>query len=82
VVEGVVRHESTGANLPGASLQILGTPYSTFADDNGRYRLAFDPLLVGPCRTQVVRVTAAGYRAQNLTLAIGHADNTITMTRR
>ena len=71
-----------GAILPGAFLQILGTPYSTFADDDGHYRLTFDPSLVGPCRTQVVRVTATGYRAQNLILAVGSADNTILMSRR
>jgi hypothetical protein len=65
-----------------AFLQILGTRYSTFADDHGRYRLTFDPSLVGPCRTQVVRVTATGYRAQNLILAVGSADNTTLMTRR
>jgi hypothetical protein len=71
-----------GALLPGAFLQILGTRYSTIADDHGRYRLTFDPSLVGPCRTQVVRVTATGYRAQNLILAVGSADNTILMSRR
>lgn len=82
VVAGIVRHASNGALLPGAFLQILGTRYSTFADDHGRYRLTFDPSLVGPCRTQVVRVTATGYRAQNLILAVGSADNTILMSRR
>ena len=82
VVAGIVRHASNGAILPGAFLQIIGTRYSTYADDYGRYRLTFDPSLVGPCRTQVVRVTATGYRAQNLILAVGSADNTILMNRR
>jgi hypothetical protein len=85
-IESVNEERAVGGGsesaLAGAFLQILGTPYSTFADDNGRYRLTFDASLVGPCRTQVVRVTARGYRAQNLILAVGSADNTILMTRR
>jgi hypothetical protein len=82
VVEGVVRHERTGEPLPGAFLQIIGTAYTTFADDRGRYRLVFDPSLIGPCRTQVVRVTAPGYRAQTLILMLGRADNTVHLARR
>ena len=81
MVEGVVRDQRSGTILPGAFLQIVGTGYATFADDAGHYRLAFDPSLVGPCRTQVVRVTAHGYRAQNLILALGYADNTVRLSQ-
>jgi hypothetical protein len=81
MVEGIVRDERSGTILPGAFLQIIGTGYATFADDVGHYRLAFDPTLVGPCRTQVVRVTARGYRAQNLVLSLGYSDNTVRLDR-
>ena len=78
-VEGTVRNENNGDILPGAFIQILGTPYVTFSDDHGHYRLVFDSHLVNPCRTQIVRVTAQGYRARTLVLALGRADNTIDL---
>ncbi len=57
--------------LVGAHLQIIGTPFSTFSDANGEYRLEFDPKLLEQCRVQYVRVVADGYRGELLTLAIG-----------
>jgi hypothetical protein len=73
---------SSGIPLPGAHLQILGTPYVTFADGRGDYTLAFDKSLVDDCRSQVVRVTAPGYRAMNLVLALGPTGtNDVEMAR-
>jgi hypothetical protein len=69
-VTGVVRDQS-GRPLPGAHLVIVGAPYSTFSDAAGNYRLEFDPALLQKCRVQYVRVAAAGFRSQDLTLAIG-----------
>jgi len=57
--------------LGGAHLQILGTPFGTFSDDEGEYRLEFDPHLLARCRKQYVEVVAPGYAPQRLTLAIG-----------
>jgi hypothetical protein len=81
-VEGMVRNEVTGAPLPNASLQIIGTSYVTFSDGNGRYRLTFDAGLVDACRSQVVRVSAPGYRARTLVLALGRSDNTVPLRAR
>jgi hypothetical protein len=83
VVEGVVRSESSGTPVPGALLQLLGTGSATFSDDAGHYRLNFDPSLVDRCRSQIVRVTAPGYRARNMVLAYGSwSDNTVDMAGR
>lgn len=57
--------------LAGAYLQIIGTPYATFTDGNGQYRLTFDASLVANCRTQYVRVTAKGFEGRMLILAAG-----------
>lgn len=69
-VMGIVR-DNNGRPLAGAHLQIVGAPFATFSDGQGNYRLEFDPALLAKCRVQVVRVSAAGYRDANLTLAIG-----------
>jgi hypothetical protein len=66
---------------PGAYLQMLGTSYSTYSDGDGRYRLVFDASLVDECRTQYVRVVAAGYRGQNLVLGLGVGSNDIILGR-
>lgn len=71
-VTGIVRDQS-GRPLPGAHLVIVGKPYSTFSDGQGRYRLEFDPSLLERCRVQYVRVTADGYRYADLTLAVGRS---------
>ncbi|HEU4698510.1 MAG TPA: carboxypeptidase-like regulatory domain-containing protein [Gemmatimonadales bacterium] len=75
-------YSTSGVPLPGAHLQILGTPYVTFADETGAYSLTFDRHLVDDCRSQVVRVTAPGFRAQNLVLSLGPAGvNDVEMAR-
>ena len=81
VIEGVVRTESGGLPIPGAFLQMLGTGSATFSDATGHYRLTFDPSLVDACRSQLVRVTARGYRARTMILTWGVAsDNAIDMS--
>ena len=81
-VSGQVFREGTRVPLGGAFLQILGTPYSTFADDDGRYRLAFDRSLVDECRTQYVQVSKDGFRPRRLILGIGpEQSNDIPMSR-
>jgi|tagenome__1003787_1003787.scaffolds.fasta_scaffold20966370_3 hypothetical protein len=80
VIEGIVRMESSGRPIPGAFLQVLGTGFSTFADQTGHYRLRFDPALVDVCRSQLVRVTAPGYRARTMILSYGQAaDNSVDL---
>ena len=80
VIEGIVRMESSGRPIPGAFLQVLGTGFSTFADQTGHYRLRFDPALVDVCRSQLVRVTAPGYRARTMILSYGQAaDNAVDL---
>lgn len=80
VIEGVVRIESSGHPIPGAFLQLLGSGSATFADAAGRYRLTFDPRLVGACRSQLVRVTAPGFRARTMVLAYGaRSDNIVDL---
>ena len=70
-VEGWVYNERTGAVLAGAHLQMMGTPYSAFADDAGHYRLGFDRSLVDECRSQYVRVIAPGVPPQLIVLGRG-----------
>lgn len=77
VIEGVVRTESSGHPIPGAFLQLLGSGSATFADAAGRYRLTFDPVLVDACRSQLVRVTAPGFRARTMVLAYGSRSNNV-----
>jgi hypothetical protein len=80
VIEGIVRTETGGRPIAGAFLQMLGTGSATFADASGHYRLSFDPSLVDACRSQVVRVTAPGYRARTMILTLGRrSDNAIDM---
>lgn len=67
--------------LAGAYLQMIGTSYSTYSDNAGRYRLIFDASLVDECRTQYVRVVAAGYSGKNLILGLGPGVNDIVMGR-
>jgi hypothetical protein len=83
-VIGVVR-DNSGKPLPNAHLQIVGAPFATFSDGNGRYRLEFDPSLLERCRVQVVRVRAEGFSHADLTLAIGRrvqSDDVILRRRR
>lgn len=75
VIAGRIYREGSTDPLPGARLQILGTPYGAFANDQGFYRLLFDRKLVNRCRTQSVRVTAPGYRGRDVLLYIGDTPN-------
>ena len=82
-VEGRVYREGSTIPLAGAFLQIIGTGYSTFADEEGRYRLEFDQSLVDKCRTQYVQVTLDGFRPRRLILALGaRSSNDVLMRRR
>ena len=60
-----------GAPMPNAHLQIVGTSFVTFTDNNGEYVLTFDASLLDQCRTQYVRVSAPGYEPRLLVLVIG-----------
>jgi hypothetical protein len=83
VIEGVVRTESSGHPIAGAFLQLLGSGSATFADASGRYRLTFDPAMVDVCRSQLVRVTAPGFRARTMILGVGfQSDNVIDLAAR
>jgi hypothetical protein len=83
VIEGIVRTETSGRPIPGAFLQLLGSGSATFANASGRYRLTFDPALVDVCRSQLVRVTAPGFRARTMILGIGfQSDNVIDLADR
>jgi hypothetical protein len=70
-VTGKIYRQDNGRPLGGAHLQMLGTPYVTFTDGAGEYRFRFDLSLVDNCRTQYVRVTAAGYESRLLVLVVG-----------
>ena len=70
-VVGKIYRQDNGKPLSGAHLQMLGTPYVTFTDDQGVYHFRFDLSLVDNCRTQYVRVTAAGYESRLLVLVVG-----------
>lgn len=74
-VAGRIYREDNGRPLPGARLQILGTPYGTFANERGEYRLVFDRKLVDRCRTQAVRVSAPGYQGRDVILFVGSTPN-------
>lgn len=74
-IAGRIFNERTGEPLAGARLQILGTPYGTFSDGQGAYRLVFDRSLVSQCRTQAVRVSAPGYRGRDVLLYLGATPN-------
>jgi hypothetical protein len=70
-VVGRIFRQDSGKPLGGAALQMLGTPYVTFTDNEGVYHFRFDMSLVDNCRTQYVRVTAAGYESRLLVLVVG-----------
>jgi len=83
VISGVVYREGTREPLGGAFLQILGTPYSAFADARGAYALSFDRALVDDCRTQYVQVSKDGFAPRRLILSLGHrVSNDIPLSRR
>ena len=69
--EGRIFRQDNGRPLAGAHLQMVGTPYVTFTDGSGEYRFRFDLSLMDNCRTQYVKVTAAGYESRLLVLVLG-----------
>jgi hypothetical protein len=71
VAQGKIFRQNDGRPLAGAHLQMLGTPYVTFTDDQGEYQFRFDLSLVDNCRTQYVRVSAPGYESRLLVLVVG-----------
>jgi len=70
-VVGRIFRQDNGRPLAGAHLQMIGTPYVTFTDETGEYRFKFDLALMDNCRTQYVRVSAAGYESRLLVLVVG-----------
>jgi len=68
---GRVLRTEGGAPMPNAHLQILGTSFVTFTDQDGEYTITFDASLLDQCRTQYVRVSAPGYEPRLLVLVIG-----------
>ena len=70
-VVGRIFRQDNGRPLAGAHLQMIGTPYVTFTDATGEYRFKFDLALMDNCRTQYVKVTAAGYESRLLVMVIG-----------
>jgi hypothetical protein len=71
MVVGRIFREDGGSPLSGAHLQMLGTPYTAFTDNQGEYRFRFDLSLMDNCRTQYVRVSAKGYESRLLVLVVG-----------
>ncbi|HEU4955844.1 MAG TPA: hypothetical protein VFT28_14760, partial [Gemmatimonadales bacterium] len=51
IVEGRIFREDGGDPLPGAHLQMVGTPYTAFTDNQGEYQFRFDLSLMDNCRT-------------------------------
>ena len=68
---GRIFRQDNGRPLAGAHLQMIGTPYVAFTDGSGEYRFRFSLALVENCRTQYVKVTAAGYESRLLVLVVG-----------
>lgn len=70
--------------LPGAHLQVIGQPYSTFSGPSGQYRLTIPRKLVENCRVQYVRVSATGYRSRLLPMSLGQApvSDDVALSRR
>ncbi len=81
VATGRVLRSDHRTPVANAFLQVLGTPWSTFTDGNGTYRLEFDASLVDNCRTQTVRVTANGYQMRDLILGVGYAPEDVVLNR-
>lgn len=70
-VTGRIFRQDNSRPLAGAHLHMIGTPYVTFTDGSGEYHFRFDLSLVDNCRTQYVKVSAAGYESRLLVLVIG-----------
>jgi len=70
-VVGRIFRQDNGRPLAGAHLQMIGTQYVSFTDETGEYRFKFDLALMDNCRTQYVKVSAAGYESRLLVLLVG-----------
>ncbi len=70
-VVGRIFRQDNGRPLAGAHLQMIGTPYVTFTEESGEYHFKFDLALMDNCRTQYVKVSAAGYESRLLVLVVG-----------
>jgi len=70
-VRGRILTQDRRGPLVGAHLQVVGTTFVTWTTGSGEYELRFDPKTLEHCRTQYVRVTAPGYKAELLVLSIG-----------
>jgi len=81
-VVGRIYRQDNGRPLAGAHLQMIGTPYVAFTDGTGEYRFRFDLTLVDNCRTQYVRVTAAGYESRLLVVVVGPSRSEDVRLRR
>ena len=71
VVAGRVYSLGTTDPLIGATLQVLGTQYSTVSDDHGDYVLRFDAWPLKNCQAEYVRVQLDGFVSQTLVLGMG-----------
>lgn len=71
VVAGRVYSLGTTEPLVGATLQVLGTQYSTVSDEHGDYVLRFDSWPLKNCQAEYVRVQLDGFVSQTLVLGIG-----------
>lgn len=71
VVAGRVYRLGTTDPLIGATLQVLGTPYTAITDGQGDYVLRFDAWPLKNCEAQHVRVQLDGFVTQTLVLSIG-----------
>lgn len=71
VVAGRVYSLGTTDPLIGATLQVLGTQYSTVSDEHGDYVLRFDAWPLKNCQAEYVRVQLDGFVSQTLVLGMG-----------
>jgi len=81
-VVGRIFRQDNGRPLAGAHLQMIGTPYVSFTDETGEYRFKFDLALMDNCRTQYVKVSAAGYESRLLVLLVGPSRSEDVRLRR
>lgn len=84
VVTGRIYRGDSGRPLAGAHLQMLGSAFTAFTNENGDYQFRFDLSMVDNCRTQYVRVSAPGYQSRLLVLLVGRnlKSEDVTLRRR
>ena len=78
---GRVYRLGTTDPLIGATLQVLGTPYTATSDEHGDYALRFDTWPLRNCQEEFVRVTLDGFVTQTLNLTIGAASRSDVQLR-